>query len=90
MARNINEESFNREFYEWLKQNGVDRMPFAVTNSTYDEAVQEFVRLRKENALPPAMPVVRYVKQQEEQKQETLEDRARNLFGDMLEIAEGE
>ena len=90
VARNINEESFNREFYEWLKQNGVDRMPFAVTNSTYDEAVQEFVRLRKENALPPAMPVVRYVKQQEEQKQETLEDRARNLFGDMLEIAEGE
>ncbi|MBQ1321310.1 MAG: hypothetical protein IIY53_06675, partial [Solobacterium sp.] len=90
VVRSINDEAFNREFYEWLKQNGVDRMPFAVNNSAYDEAVQEFVRLRRENALPPAMPVVRYVKQQEEQKTETLEDRARNLFGDMLEIAEGE
>ena len=90
VVRSINEEAFNREFYEWLKLNGVDRMPFAINNSAYDEAVQEFVRLRRENALPPAMPVVRYVKQQEEQKTETLEDRARNLFGDMLEIAEGE
>ena len=80
----------SRSLGTWLKQNGVDRMPFAVNNSAYDEAVQEFVRLRRENALPPAMPVVRYVKQQEEQKTETLEDRARNLFGDMLEIAEGE
>ena len=90
VVRSINDEAFTREFYEWLKQNGVDRMPFAVNNSAYDEAVQEFVRLRRENALPPAMQVVRYVKQQEEQKTETLEDRARNLFGDMLEIAEGE
>ena len=88
VIHNLNEKTFNEELYLWLRHNGVDKMPFGVTKSEYDQAVKDFVQMRKDNTLPKPMEIVK--PEVKEVVEETLEEKAKKLFGDLVEIVEGE
>ena len=85
----LNEEEMNKELYFYLKEAGIDKVPFIALDETYNEAVNEFVEKRKTNSLPTPLKVERYKKEEiKEEKGETLdpETKLRNMFGDDLQV----
>ncbi len=88
IAERINDPEENRELYFWLRDSGIDRIPFAVLRSVYDEAVRTFIRRRNEGSLPPARTITRYITV--EQKEDDPLETVKRLFGntDVLEVIE--
>ena len=85
----LNEKEMNKELYFFLKEVGIDKVPYIALDKVYSDAVNEFVQKRKTNSLPSALPIVRYtIEIKEEKKGETpdTETRLKNLFGDDLEV----
>ncbi len=85
----LNEKEMNKELYFFLKEAGIDKVPYIALDKVYSDAVNEFVQKRKTNSLPSALPIVRYtIEIKEEKKGETpdTETRLKNLFGDDLEV----
>ena len=84
VANNLNELEMNEKLYRYLKENAsIDKVVFVVKETVYNEAVQKFVQLRNNGALPQPMKVERYP-DIEEKKGEALgpEDLLRQLLGD--------
>ena len=67
-------------------------MPFAADQETYDTAVQEFIRRRKDGTLPAVVPVNKYKEETVSGETENLNDpvtRLTGLFGrDLVEVIE--
>ena len=85
----LNEKEMNKELYFFLKEAGIDKVPYIALDKVYSDAVNEFVQKRKTNSLPIALPIVRYtIEIKEEKKGDTpdTETRLKNLFGDDLEV----
>lgn len=88
IVNRINEEEFNKGLYLWLKEHGIDRMPFAITDQVYELAENEFRELWREQRLPEPMKIERYVTEEPEQEKQPL-DLALDLFGEeLVEIEE--
>ncbi len=60
----ISEEEFNEGLYDYLKENGMDKVPFAVSQSLYEEAVGRFRRLMAEKNLPEPVKIRKYRKEE--------------------------
>lgn len=59
-ANQISSSSFNRGLYFYLKENGIDKMPFAITVETFKEAAAQFKKRHHEGTLPDPYCVVRW------------------------------
>ncbi len=77
----ICEEEFNEGLYHYLNDNGLDKVPFAVSQSLYEEAVAEFRRLMLEKNLPEAVKISKYRKEVIEDEEPKPEDAVFALFG---------
>ena len=89
----MNEPEYNRELYEYLRDRyKIDKMPFAADQETYDTAVQEFIRRRKDGTLPAVVPVNKYKEETVSGETGNLNDpvtRLTGLFGrDLVEVIE--
>lgn len=89
----MNEPEYNRELYEYLRDRyRIDKMPFAADQETYDTAVQEFIRRRKDGTLPAIVPVYKYKEEAVSDETENMNDpvtRLTGLFGkDLVEVIE--
>ncbi len=78
----INAQPFNQELYYYLSENGMDQVPFAVTNDYYQHACQEFVKGMKANNLP-TYHVERYAKVVQEKELQPI-DKVMQTFGEGL------
>lgn len=87
-ANRINEEQMNKNLYFFLKNKGIDKMIYAITVSFYQNSARAFITRRKSASLPDAMNIHRY--DTEIKKEESSLDKAKKLFGDQLEVIEGE
>ncbi len=92
VVNQISESDFNRGFYEYLKSNGIDKMPFAASSDLYDEVKSHFASLMRSGDLPEAMVIHRYEEPEKtEEKELTPEEKTIRLFGaENVEIIEGE
>lgn len=78
-ADRINSESENRELYDFLKKElGIDKRPYAVTNTFFKNGVSSYVSHARAGTLPEKFHVVPYV----EEKEETTEEKVLKLFGE--------
>ncbi|MBQ9327575.1 MAG: DNA polymerase III subunit gamma/tau [Solobacterium sp.] len=93
-AHMAEEAEFKEKFYEYLKEGGLDRVPFAVTTSRYGEAVEEFRNRARANTLPAPRKIVRFqdLEPSKEDQLKQQEDAVFELFGkDNVEVIdEGE
>ena len=82
----------NNLFYEYLKSNGIDKMPFAASADLYAEVRSHYASLMKGKALPEAMVVHRYEEPEKKvEKELTPEEKTLKLFGaENVEIIEGD
>lgn len=92
VVNQISEADFNRGFYEYLKSNGIDKMPFAASADLYAEVRSHYASLMKGKALPEAMVVHRYEEPEKKvEKELTPEEKTLKLFGaENVEIIEGD
>ncbi len=89
VVNTLNERTMNKEFYFFLKEAGVDKVPYVVLEKDYMDAVNEFREKMKTNSLPTALKVERYIlEEKKEEKGETpdTETKLRSLFGDDLQV----
>lgn len=89
IVNTANEKTMNRELYFFLKEVGMDKMPYIALEKDYNNAVKAFVEKRKTNSLPTALKVEKYiVEENKEEKGETpdTETKLRNFFGDDLQV----
>lgn len=90
VANRINAPDVNEELYFFLKANGIDRMVYAVSKTDFRTAANAFRTAMKNHTLPEPKQVVRYIKKEEEKKDDPL-SRTLKLFGaDQVEVIEGE
>ncbi len=81
-ANNINETVFNRELYFYLKEHGMDKMPFAASKNAFDGAVNEFRACMQRKQLPEKLPIERYAEEKtEEMKEPSAEEKVLKFFG---------
>ncbi|MGN1389205.1 MAG: hypothetical protein ACI4WR_06125, partial [Bulleidia sp.] len=92
VVNQISESDFNRGFYDFLKSNGIDKMPFAASADLYAEVRSHYASLMKSGGLPEAMEIHRYEEpEKKEEKELTPEEKTLKLFGaENVEIIEGE
>lgn len=89
IANTANEKTMNRELYFFLKEVGIDKMPYIALEKDYNNAVKAFVEKRKINSLPTALKVERYkLEEKKEEKGETpdTETKLRSFFGEDLQV----
>jgi DNA polymerase-3 subunit gamma/tau len=94
VARNLNDPEFNRGLYRFLKQEmKIDKMVYAVTQEQFHSLTALYIDRMNSNFLPEPMKIQRYadapVKDAEEKEQD-VEKKLVNLFGDTVQIVEGE
>lgn len=89
VANRINDPAVNRELYEFTKKElDTDKIIFAITENDFREASGQFRIMMRDNSLPEAYKVQKYVS--EPVREETPEDRVIALFGkDNVEIIGG-
>ena len=78
------EPGFHREFYFYLKDHGLDKMPFLVTADVYENAVSRFRTCYQSGTLPEPMEVERYRREPEKTEEEKtidIEQKVIDLFG---------
>ncbi len=91
VVNTLNEKTMNKEFYFFLKEAGIDKVPYIVLEKNYTDAVNQFVEKRKTNSLPAALKVERYkLEEKKEEKGDTpdTETKLRNMFGEDLQVYE--
>ncbi len=90
IVNRINDPEYNKELYGYLKDTfRIDKVPFAADKETYDSAVNEFIRRRKEGTLPAVRKIEKYSSPAAENKDDEpdTEQKLIQLFGkDMVEI----
>lgn len=88
LANRMNEETMNRNLYQFIKEQlQIDKMMYVTTSENFKNATVQYVELMKANNLPEPMKIVRH--QIEKEKEITLEERAKDIFNpDILEIEE--
>ncbi len=88
LANRMNEETMNRNLYQFIKEQlQIDKMMYVTTSENFKNATVQYVELMKTNNLPEPMKIVRH--QIEKEKEITLEERAKDIFNpDILEIEE--
>ncbi|MCI5722454.1 MAG: DNA polymerase III subunit gamma/tau [Erysipelotrichaceae bacterium] len=88
LANRMNEETMNRNLYQFIKEQlQIDKMMYVTTSENFKNATVQYVELMKANNLPEPMKIIRY--QIEKEKEITLEERAKDIFNpDILEIEE--
>ena len=94
VARNLSDPEFNRGLYRFLKQEmKIDKMVYAVTQEQFRSLTALYIDRMNSNSLPAPMKIQRYadapVKDAEEKEQD-VEKKLVNLFGDTVQIVEGE
>ena len=79
----IGDLEFSKGLYGCLKENGLDRMPYVITEAEYRNAVEEFRNRSKAGTLPQAMPIKKYDLSEtiEETEQTNPEQAVFDLFG---------
>lgn len=90
-VRMASEEPFRREFYFYLRDHGLDKMPFAYESSLFGQAVNEFRVRYQKKTLPSALAVRRYEeeKRPEEIQENDIERNVIELFGkENIEVIE--
>ncbi|MBW9212495.1 MULTISPECIES: DNA polymerase III subunit gamma/tau [Terrabacteria group] len=74
------ESSFHEAMYQFMRTKlSLDKMPYIFTKQEFDEAIELFKELRKNNQLPKAYEVHRYQNSHDEENQ--IENRLNELFG---------
>ena len=79
----LSEPEFAKELYRCLTENGIDRMPFVISDAAYKNAVDEFRVRSKAGTLPEAMKITRYDLRDTKQEEEVFnsEQAVIGLFG---------
>ena len=89
IVNRINDPEYNKELYQYLKEQfRIDKVPFAADKETYDKAVNEFIRRRKEGTLPAVRLIEKYSSQAENKAEEPDNgEKLIQLFGkDIVEV----
>jgi len=94
VARNLSEPEFNRGLYQFLKKEmKTDKMVYAVTQEQFRNLTALYVERMNSGALPAPMKIERYAEtpaKGAEEKEQDVEKNLVNLFGDAVQIVEGE
>ena len=79
----LSEPEFAKELYRCLVDNGMDRMPYVISEAAYKNAVDEFRVRSKAGTLPEAMKITRYDLRDTKQEEELFnsEQAVIGLFG---------
>jgi hypothetical protein len=79
----IHEDLLAKELYRCLMENGIDRIPFVISDAAYKNAVDEFRVRSKAGTLPEAMKITRYDLRDTKQEEELFnsEQAVIGLFG---------
>lgn len=78
VVHTLMEEKFNQGFYFFLKDHGIDKMPYAVTKDDFKAAAADFIHRMRQKDLPEKIKVVRWQK-------ETTEDKEEDIFGKLVD-----
>ena len=74
------ESDFHKSIYQFMKSKLLlDKMPYIFTKQEFNEAIELFKKLRKNNQLPKPFEVCRYQENNNDKNQ--IEDRLNQLFG---------
>ena len=87
----LSEPEFSRGLYRCLKDSGIDRMPYVVSDAAYKAAVEEFRIRAKAGTLPEALKITKYDLSQSGSEEKTFdsEQAVIGLFGtENVEIIE--
>ena len=94
VARNLSEPEFNRGLYQFLKKEmKTDKMVYAVTQEQFRNLTALYIERMNSGALPAPMKIERYAEtpaKGAEEKEQDVEKNLVNLFGDAVQIVEGE
>jgi DNA polymerase-3 subunit gamma/tau len=94
VARNLSDPEFNRGLYRFLKQEmKIDKMVYAVTQEQFRSLTALYIDRMNSNSLPAPMKIQRYADapaKDAEEKEQDVEKKLVNLFGDTVQIVEGE
>lgn len=79
----LSDPAFAKELYRCLMENGIDRMPYVISDAAYKNAVDEFRVRSKAGTLPEAMKITRYDLRDTKQEEELFnsEQAVIGLFG---------
>lgn len=78
VVHTLMEEKFNQGFYFFLKDHGIDKMPYAVTKDDFKAAAADFMHRMRQKDLPEKIKVVRWQK-------ETTEAEEEDIFGKLVD-----
>lgn len=76
-------ESTNRGLYEYLKENGIDRMPYVIQDQEFSQACHAFAARMKDHTLPQPKEITFWSRQEAEagKKEDDPEQRVMALYG---------
>lgn len=76
-------ESTNRGLYEYLKENGIDRMPYVIQDQEFTQACHSFAARMKDHTLPEAKEITFWSRQEAEKgkTENDPEQRVMALYG---------
>lgn len=91
VAHAVMEEKFNKGFYFFLKDHGIDKMPYAVTGEAFKAATAAFVARMRQKDLPEKIKVSRWQKESEASKEEDVFEKLVDGFGaENIEVIDDE
>lgn len=91
VAHAVMEEKFNKGFYFFLKDHGIDKMPYAVTGEAFKAATVAFVARMRQKDLPEKIKVSRWQKESEASKEEDVFEKLVDGFGaENIEVIDDE
>jgi DNA polymerase-3 subunit gamma/tau len=89
MACHIAEPDFNRGLYFYLKEKGMDKMPYALSPERFSQDVTAFKKRFAAGTLPPAIQVTRYAENKEEDPEARSLQKLVDTFGaENVEVVE--
>lgn len=91
VVHTLMEDKFNKGFYFFLKDHGIDKMPYAVTSDEFKSAASAFMTRMRNKDLPQKIQVTRWQKETEESKQEDVFEKLVEGFGaENIEVIDDE